>query len=59
LATIANFINVYTPIEELRQQIRHEFEQQKNAEDIPAIKYYISEGRTRLRQMEEMLGMAV
>ncbi len=42
---------------EVRAQVRAEFEASRSARDAYAAKYALSEGRVRLRQLEEMLGM--
>jgi hypothetical protein len=42
---------------ELHAQVRAEFEASRSARHAYAAKYALSEGRVRLRQLEEMLGM--
>lgn len=41
----------------LVEKIQREFEQHKGVTDAYTIKYLLSDGRTRLKQLEEMLGM--
>ncbi|KAL6783713.1 hypothetical protein ACKKBG_A05505 [Auxenochlorella protothecoides x Auxenochlorella symbiontica] len=43
--------------DELRDQIRHEFLQPVEESDLYARKYRLSDGRTRLKMLSEMLGM--
>jgi hypothetical protein len=39
------------------EEIQREFGQHKDVTDVYTIKYLLSDGRTRLKQLEEMLGM--
>jgi len=41
----------------LRQEVYREFWKQRDAQDVHAIKYFLSDGKSRLKQLEEMLGM--
>lgn len=49
----------YTTIvaESLQTEIRQEFVKNKDVEDAYGIKYLLSDGRTRLKQLKETLGM--
>lgn len=44
--------------EELLKEIHREFAKQRDVEDLQAIKYLLSDGRTKLKQLQEVLGMA-
>ena len=43
------------PTGELRQEVRREFDLQRNKRDLYAIKYNLSDGRNRLKQLQTML----
>ncbi len=49
---------IHPPIEELLAQVRHEFNIQRNHTDPYAIKYALSDGRTRLKQLHDMLNLS-
>ncbi|GFR52774.1 hypothetical protein Agub_g15386, partial [Astrephomene gubernaculifera] len=42
---------------ELTQEVRRNFEAQKQVADLQAIKFHLSEGRKRLEQLQDMLGL--
>lgn len=42
---------------ELQREVRREFEQHKYATEFYTIKYLISDGRTRLKQLHEIFGL--
>ena len=42
---------------EVLAEVRREFRLHAGAEDPYAIKYHLSDGRTRLKQLQEMIGM--
>lgn len=46
-----------SPAGELRGEVRREFEAHKGAPDSQAKKFLLSDGRARLKQLAEMLGM--
>lgn len=43
--------------DELVREVRSGFSGQSSVTEIPAIKFHLSEGRQRLKQLQEMLGM--
>lgn len=43
---------------ELKQEVRRGFESQKSVKDLQAIKFLLSEGKQRLKQLSEMLGFS-
>lgn len=47
----------WPPAAELMQQVRHEFQQPVEEGDLYARKYRLSDGRTRLKMLSEMLAM--
>lgn len=42
---------------DLREEIRRQFESHREASDLLAIKYHLSDGRQQLKQLQEMLGL--
>lgn len=42
---------------EIRAQVRLEFEKKKQQKDVYSVKYSLSDGRTQLRMLKEMLAM--
>jgi hypothetical protein len=55
---VFNGISLFTKLaEELRVQIREEFRRFAVVKDLHQTKYLLSDGRARLKQLEEMLGM--
>ena len=48
---------IWDPLGELRAQIRRGFEASRGQKDVYAFKYSLSEGRTQLKQLRDMLGM--
>ena len=45
------------PAAELRREVRQQFEAHRQPRDQQAIKFLLSEGRLKLKQLGEMLGM--
>lgn len=43
--------------EELRREIRRQFEAQRQKSEQQSIKFLLSDGRLKLKQLGEMLGM--
>jgi hypothetical protein len=43
---------------EVLQQVRSEFERYKQPPDLYAIKYHLSDGRERLKQLGDMIGLS-
>ena len=48
---------VLDPTGELRAQVRRGFEASRGQKEVYAFKYSLSEGRTQLKQLRDMLGM--
>lgn len=46
------------PRGEVLQQVRSEFERYKQAPDLYAVKYHLSDGRERLKQLTDMIGLS-
>lgn len=42
---------------EIRTEIKSGFEAQRSVPDLPAIKYLLSDGRKRLKLLDDMLGL--
>ena len=42
---------------EVLAEVRREFKLHSKAEDAYSIKYHLSDGRSRLKQLEEMIGL--
>ena len=42
---------------ELRDQVRQAFEAQRSVRDIEAVKYHLSDGRSQLKQLTDMLNL--
>lgn len=52
------FLTLLLPLpDEVRKQVRQEFETQKHLDDGYSIKYALSDGRAKLKQLEAMFGM--
>lgn len=47
-----------SPAADLQQQVRHEFEVARGQADPYAIKYALSDGRSRLKQLRDMLALS-
>ena len=45
------------PAAELRREVRQQFEAHRQPQDQQAIKFLLSDGRLKLKQLGEMLGM--
>jgi hypothetical protein len=45
------------PAAELRREVRQQFEAHRRPQDQQAIKFLLSDGRLKLKQLGEMLGM--
>ena len=42
-------------LDELKQQVRHEFVAHRSQADVIQIKYLLSEGRKKVKELDEML----
>ncbi len=48
----------FLPSAEVTQQIRGQFEASRGAKDLDTVKFLLSEGRLRLKQLSEMIGLS-
>jgi len=51
------FIIILNDADELRAEVRREFDAHREVPDRHTQKYLLSDGKTRLKQLSEMLGM--